>query len=347
MKRFISLITALTLLLTLILCNVPTSFAAKEQLEFVLTNAAALNNEEFTIELQLKNNPGVYAFWFMIYYDADTFILRDYKLTDEFAALGELTTTEPNRDAEYYKDGVVSGRVVESFPSYGVDPENKNMMMLMYENESYLENCELNGTAITLTFQAMGIAEAGNHTIGLVPDAESFINVEEEEVPFKMTNAIVTVGSTVVPEETAPSQEHNDTVKVEPEETTTASDIIVLDPEDTTAAPVVTQPEETFEGDDGKIYYENEDGETVEYKEEDFTTPADKETDPGTGGADISPEGEENTSSKEEEKKNNTVLYIVIAAVLVLLGVAGILIVFISKTKKNENGEEPENKDNQ
>jgi len=338
MKRIISLITALTMLLTLIVCNVPSAFAAKEELEFVLTNGAGLNNEEFTIELQLQNNPGIYAYYLMLYYDTDVFILRDYKLADEFAQIGSLITSDPNLQADDFK-GSVGQRVINTFPAFGVDAEDKSMILLEYEIDDVTKNCELNGTSITLTFQVMGIAEPGDYNIGLIPDMESIINIDAEDVPFKMTNSIVSVGTTEAPAETAPTQSHKDTQKVEDTTDTTASDIIVLDPDDTTAnnAPEVTKPAETFKGEDGKDYYKNEAGETVEYKEEDFeTTPADPED--TTTAPDLSADGEEITG--EDDGKNNTVLYIVIAAILVLVAVAGVLVVFISKTKKENTDEE-------
>ncbi len=341
MKRIISLAVALVMLLSLIVCNVPSALAAKPQLEFVLTNGAGMNNEEFTIELQLKDNPGIYAFYLMIYYDTDVLILRDCKLSDEFAQIGSLLTSDSNLQADDFT-GPVGQRVVESFPSYGVDTADKSMKLVEYEIDDITKNCELNGTALTLTFQVMGIAQAGDYTVGMVPDAESIINIDAEDVPFKMTNSIVRVGTTEVPAETAPTKDFDETQKVETTDTT-ANDIIVLDPDDTTteATEAVTKPAETFVGEDGTTYYENEAGETVVYNESDFETKAPTEgTDKDTTAPDVGVDGNE---VAEEDDGNKTILWIVVAAVLVLIGVAGVLVTFISKTKKEGKEENNEN----
>lgn len=329
MKRIISLITALSLLLTLAVFSVSTVSAADDELQFILTNAAGNNNEEITVELQIKNNPGIYAFYFMLYYDTEALILRDCKLSDQLAAEGTLTTSDSNLSADDF-EGSVANYLIDQFPVYGVSTEGKSMMILLYENESFMENCNFNGTAVTLTFQIMGIAEPGDYEVGLIPDVDSIINIIPENVPFSMTNSIVRIGSTQVPEDTAPSVNHDETQKVEDtKEDTTNNDIIVLDPDDTTAEDV-TLPAETFVDSDGETYYYNEEGETVIYNEEDFTTPAEE----NTTSPDIDVEQESTPEELDEQQKNNTVLYIVIAAVLVLIAIAGVLVVFIMKTKK-------------
>ncbi len=341
MKRIISLITVVTLLLSLIVCNVPSSYAAKEQLEFTLTNAAGNNNEEITVELQISNNPGLYAFYFMLYYDTDALILRDYKLCDELTALGSLASTDDNLSADQYKGHVAERIIEEAFPTYGVDPTDKSMKVLIYEIDD-IANFTFNGTALTLTFQIMGIAEAGDYEVGLIPDIGSIINADAEDVPFTWTNSIVRVGSTEVPQESAPSKDFEDTQKVETTETTN-DDIIVISPDDTTET--VTEPVETFVGEDGTTYYENEAGETVVYNEEDFAVSSDDVSADSESDSDISVDSEKATEEQEEEQKNNMTLYIIIAAILILIAVAAILASFIFKTKKAENADASDKED--
>lgn len=331
MKRIISLIMAVTLLMALVVSNVP-SASAKEQLEFTLTNAAGNNNEEITVELQINNNPGLYAFYFMLYYDTDALILRDYKLCDELAALGSLASTADNVLSDEY-EGPVAQRVVEAFPSYGVDSADKSSKLLIYEIDDVTNNFTFNGTAITFTFQIMGIAEAGDYEVGLIPDIGSIINIDAEDVPFTWTNSIVRIGSTDVPAEKAPEKVHDETQKVETTETTTNNDIIVISPEDTTTEQNI--PVDTFVGDDGNMYYENDEGETVIYNEEDFIS-SDSVPEADATESDIAIDSEKATEEEEKAQSNSMVLYIIIAAILILVAVAGVLVVFIVKTKKSE-----------
>lgn len=341
MKRIISLITAITLLLALVVCNVPTSFAAKDKLHFSLTNAAGNNNEEITVELQISNNPGLYAFYFMLYYDTDALILREYKLCAELEALGSLATTEDNVRADEYKGPVAERVIEEAFPEYEVDPTDKSMKLLIYEIDDVTNNFTFNGTAITLTFQIMGTAEAGDYRVGLIPDIGSIINIDAEDVEFTWNDSIVRVGSTDVPAEKAPEKASDETQKVETTETTN-NDIVVISPDETTPEDTTpTVPVETFVGEDGTTYYENEAGETVVYNEEDFAVNSDSVPEEDT--SDISVDSEKTAEEEEKEQKNNMTLYIIIAAILILIAVAGVLASFIFKTKKAEK-EDSENK---
>ena len=72
------------------------SFAADtDTLNLSMTNAAGYQNEEITIELNINENPGFSYLVFLLYYDSDTFILRDTELTEELNFGIPKTTSRP------------------------------------------------------------------------------------------------------------------------------------------------------------------------------------------------------------------------------------------------------------
>lgn len=333
MKRIISLITAVVLLLTVIAGSIPASSAANDELEFILTNAAGNNNEEITIELQIKNNPGIYAFYMMLYYDTDVLILRDCKVDPSLNESGEFSDTKNNQLADDLKD-TAPGYMLDLFPAYGVKTEDKSMKLLYFENESIEENWTFNGTALTLTFQIMGIAPAGDYTVGLIPDPDCIFAIEGndiKDVPFNFTNSIVRVGSTDAPTETAPVVDYKDTEKVETTEVTTQPDINV-----DTEAPATIETPETFVDEEGTTYYyaENEKGETekVVYNPEDFTTPESSNESDIPADSDSTGEDGDGSGAINWGK----ILGFVVAPILALLAIGGILLVFILNSKKSK-----------
>ncbi|MBQ7499736.1 MAG: hypothetical protein IJT91_02465, partial [Clostridia bacterium] len=67
MKKILSIFLTLLMLSMTVLASIPVG--AREykggNLDFSMTNAAGNPNDEITIQLNLNENPGFYAFWFM------------------------------------------------------------------------------------------------------------------------------------------------------------------------------------------------------------------------------------------------------------------------------------------
>lgn len=371
MKRIISLVFALVFLFTASVFVLPSSNAAGEKLNFVLTNAAGNANDEITVELQITENPGFYAFWFFLYYDSDTFILRDYTVNGELTAVGELVKSQDAMTADSIA-GPIAKRVITYFPSYGVDASDKNLKILYFEEKAFDRNVTFTGTAITFTFQIMGIANDGEYSIGLVPDHESIINCDGEDVPFTWQNAVIAVGDTTVPD-TEETRNPDDTVTPIPDDTdnnvtpgtetdnnntnnnnnnnnnSNNNNNNSNDNQNKRPGSLIV---ETFVDEEGTTYYVDSDGDTQVFDEDAMTDPALYDTDVpetivGEDGTTyyVDSNGEThvydgNSSGSNGDnsanKKNMTALYIVIAAVLVLIAAAGILFAFITKTKKDD-----------
>lgn len=349
MKRIISMILAIVFIVSVTVATVPT-VSAKENLNLSLTNASCKPGDTFTIDLKINTNPGIWALWFMMYYDSETFILRDAKLGADFADTLEMEESDNNAVPERMS-GPIADRILAQFDQYGVSKEDNLCKIIMIEGKDIVD-VEGTGVVATFTFEVNGdgIAKEGEHTIGLIPDKESIINSQGsgEYVPFTWSNATVSVGSNATtPKETQAPIEPLEPIEVDDEgnpvtdsksaSADSAQGVVTNEAGETVESAEDTKYPETFVGEDGQKYYTNENGETELFEEEDFMTP--EELIFGTTEAETTAEeyleGEDDVATPEVDSKTKTVLWIVVAAVLVLVAVAGILFVFINKSKKD------------
>lgn len=341
MKKILSLTLAIMFVFSSMFTLTSVASAA-DGLHFSLSNGACKQNEEFTISLKVENNPGLWSFYFILYYDADTFILRDSSLVGSFAENCELTDSKDNVLLEM-ETGKYSKELASYFPQYGVSLDNKSTKVLMVTTKNMdIEDFTDEGVAINLTFQTQGIAADGIHDIGLIPQIGSIINTVPEDIPFTWTNAKVQVGEAPkVPTETAP----------------------IISPETTKEVEETEKPKvETFVGEDGKTYFENDFGETVEYDPSvesqgendvpDIEIITTGEAATGDDAADESGNNNNNEdgidSSVDETdettgSKNNKMLYFLLGGIGVLAAAAIVLVVIITKNKKK--AEDLDNKD--
>ena len=160
MKKFLSALCAACLLVCSLTFTAPSAKAAGDSLDIVLTNASGVVNDEITVEMNITQNPGMYAFWFFLYYDSDAFILKDVKVNEALKSEGDLYDTENAATSDSVK-GLIAKRVINYFGSYGVDSAGKNLKILFFEGKSIYENTDYVGNVATFTFQIMGIADDG------------------------------------------------------------------------------------------------------------------------------------------------------------------------------------------
>ncbi len=287
------------------------AFAVKYvgNLDFSLTNAAGKQNDEITVELKLNENPGLYAFYIILYYESDVFILRDIKYSEELTEFGEFEPTKANLSADELK-GPIAKNALETFKDYNIDTSDKNFKVLMFTSNGLDDNTEFTGTVAAITFQIMGIAEDGEYTIGMMPAEGNFINGAMEDLSVTWTNATVRVGDEKVPEETQKTISFEDTEK--PEDITTETE---KDPDDT-IKPVDSDTKEV-ETDDN--------GETVEPVID--TEKSDVEGD----------DNKKEQTTMEVFGQKIPIIYIIIVILLILVAIAAVLFVILSKTKKRNS----------
>ena len=338
MKRLLSAVFALVFIFTACISVIPTVGAAAKEIKFSLTNASGIQDGEFTVDLVVEENPGVWAFLIGIYFDKDTFILRDMKMTDEFKAVGSIEGGADNLDSakvlEDSDERYPAYRIINAYAGYGVKADDVYTKILLFEAKGY-NNVTLTGKVATLTFQVQGVAKDGEYTIGISPDIDGgIINADAQDVPVKWSNAYVAVGSGKQPPvETAPTVTPEDTVDAS--EITTSGDTNIPDYLTSDVTDTDTKkPVETTVGEDGKVYVKQENGETVEYDPEIHGVTGD--TVDGTTDETTVPDIDVDKTEeiKQEEKKNQTLLYIIIAVAAALAVAAVVLVVFINKAKK-------------
>lgn len=306
MKKIISAALCLIMIAAMALPSFAANYAGN--LDFSLTNAAGKQNEEITVELKLNENPGMYGFFIVIYYDSDTFIMRDIEFDGELTEFGEFEPTKMNLSMDELK-GPILKNLPDAMRDYGIEPEDKNFKALMFNAYGLDEDTDFTGTVAKITFQIMGIAEDGDYTIGIMPCEGNFINAASEDLSVTWTNATVHVGDSTVPEVTQESRSLEDTEKTP---VTTAESENPDDP----IKPVDSETENASPVTDEK-------GETVEPAE--------------TTDTDVSGE-----DTKKEQTTMNVfgqkipVVYFIIVILLILVAIAAILFVILSKSKKKK-----------
>lgn len=319
MKRFFSLILACVFVLTATVFAATSVSAADGKLVMEMTNASGTPDGEITVNLELKNNPGFYCLAFLLYYNSDTFILRECKLGDSFTSVSELWDTNDNQTPDQLNGDVANG-FLSSLERYGVDGDYQFMKMVFVESKS-LDNVNATGTMLTLTFQVQGIANEGDHTIGIMPDLTggNMINIDGEDLFLEWTDAKISVGSNApVPAETEAKKEFSETVEW------TEGDSVTSAAEDSPSAEdygygssvsgTIPEGADTYVADDGNIYYDDEEGNTVLY-------------DPAKADESDDDEGVSWFSQ-------HLILIVVIAALIVLVAAAGILYAVLASKKK-------------
>lgn len=340
MKKLISLLLTIIMAASVLVFAVPSAAADLDtSATFEVTSAAGYQNYEVTVDLNIKQNDGLFSMWFLLYHD-EQLILRDVQFNDTLSELGEFSEiTKMNQQmSEFNTESTVypSGRAFENMKNYNINTNGLCYEVLYYEAYSIDEDVTFTGTAATFTFQIEGIAEDGDYVVGIMPDFKNFINNSEDYVDIKWSNGNVTVGTDKVPDTTAAIIGSDDTV--DPSEVTEAPETKGYEDYQTETGGKDTATPETIIGEDGKTYVVNEDGETVEYVPE-------KSPDESLDVVTAEAVTETDVDGKAEAKQSSTIslfgkeiplIYFIGACLLVLVAIAIILLVIISKTRKAE-----------
>ena len=268
-------------------------------LDFSLSSASGEPNDFVEINLDLNENPGVFGFWLMVYYDSDVLSLESVAFNEGITAFGEFSDTENNMQADQYK-GPVSLSTLDRFNESGITVEDKNFKVIYFENFSITEDTVYTGNIATLVFQIKDGAAEGDYPVGIMPAPDgNQINCAGEDLSVLVTNGIVHV-------EPAPETEEPDTE--EPVET---------DGPDTEEPVETEEPAPDTED-------ETEPGEVI--------APAD--TDPSDGGIkkDTNPVS---PTTGYGTQQNDSTLVMSIAVLVVISAIALACTVFMLKAKRN------------
>lgn len=315
MKKTLSLIIASLMVILAAALAFPSFAADSDTLDISLTNAAGLQNEEITIEVNINENPGFSYIVFLLYYDADTFILRNTELNEDFAEYLDIWDSKDNASADELT-GPLAERIRVKLKDYNISSSDKNFKLVILEPYGF-DDITITGNILKFTFQIMGIAEDGEYTIGILPSDEDIINSEDEDINVTWTNANVRVGSEKVPEETQKAITYEDTVDASEITEDQGNDPSVVTDKDTSAG---TEKEPVSSSDDTTRNIDSQSSEADTEKVTDI-------------------EIETNPSSEDKVEVLGTkipVLYIIIGALILLIASAAILTAVFMKSKKKK-----------
>ncbi len=347
MKKIISLLLAVLMLSSFAVASVP---AGAEDyfgdIEFSMSNASGMQNDEITIDLNIDDSTGFYAFVLFVYYDSNNFILRDVTYNDDLLKYGDFEVTPDNVPADRMT-GAAWKATKDVFADYNIGMTDKEFKTLFFIGKDYTKNIDFKGTMAQLTFQIQGVANDGEYEIGIMPAAGgNVININDKDSDLRASwsNAIVRVGTNDVSKDTAPVRRADETL--DPSETTKEAETMSREDMESMALEDDTEPVETFIGEDGNAYVTNEDGETELYVEpETEETKGDDET-AEAGSEDIAPvETEEDVEGDDKRDEPNTVklfgkdvpiIYLIAAALLVLIAAAAVIFIILKKTNKSD-----------
>ncbi len=172
---------------------------AADAVQYVASNVTAAPGEEFSVDISIKNNPGIWGSRFFIVFDE---ALEATSITAGgviFTAGGEFTVTD-----NLNMDPATSATFTKIFNTNGMSVEGKRTICV-YLEANELENYYGDGLIATVTFAG---AEAGIYEIALICDLPyDTFDVDANDIAVEFENAGV-----VIAEEQVEECKHENTV---------------------------------------------------------------------------------------------------------------------------------------
>ncbi len=162
MKKFLSLFLSMVLLLTIIPMGAVSVSAATELPAFCVQSEKALAGSEVSVDIVIKNNPGIASTKLKVAYDADALELVTAKAQGAYAS------------------------------NVGFGPTSRNPFTVNWvdtRNDNYTDN----GVFATLTFKVKDDVEAGSYPITISYAPDDVYNINFDNVYFDIVNGNVYV----------------------------------------------------------------------------------------------------------------------------------------------------------
>ncbi len=186
MKKILSAIVCIAMLVSaFVFTGTVSAEDPAATLEVIASSAAP--GENFTVEVYLRNNPGVWCLKMFLYFDPAITCVSAANGTvfanNEFQAAKNLNlpaATTPN------------ARV--SFDDKGIDPGNFNSACIYFLNNEDADNTE---SGLLATFTMTAPAEPGTYFIGVIDAYGDVLNWDDDDVALALVNSTLTVESAV------------------------------------------------------------------------------------------------------------------------------------------------------
>lgn len=171
MKKFAASFLAVVLFFTAAVIS-SSVFAASSGAAIAVSDKTVEAGEEFTVEVTLKDNPGIISYHILLEYDSDVF---------------EVTGFE---NGHFSKDEAAEKGTSENAPSNG--PFENNPFSFLWHDATH-GNYTSNGTLAIVTFKVKNDAKPGTYEIKPTQNDGDFFNSNFDDQPFTTKTGTITV----------------------------------------------------------------------------------------------------------------------------------------------------------
>ena len=210
-KKLLAIVIAIVTLMSFSVVGIYAITQEESNPTFYLESVKAKKDNNVSIKVFIKNNPGLWGINVKINYDKTALTLIDVENGDFF------------KESEWTKG---------------------DLEILSYEANGLEDITTVNGTLAILNFKVNNDAVPGKYDVSISYNAGDCINVSFEDVNFDVINGIIEVEQETLPtiEPTVSEPVTTEPITVEPTEEPTTEPITVEPTEEPTTEPVTVKP---------------------------------------------------------------------------------------------------------
>ena len=147
-------------------------------------NVDLATDDSFDVSMYIGENDGVFGFWFLMFYEADTLRLDVAETDSAINAYGTLYDTPNDQTAEQLV-GPTAPLAIQRMKDGGLDPDDYRYKVIYFESNDTENDVTYTGALAHLHFTVYTDAPLGDHNIGLIPlDGSSIVHIKKsEDVP--------------------------------------------------------------------------------------------------------------------------------------------------------------------
>ena len=212
-KKLLAIVIAIVTLMSFSVVGIYAITQEESNPTFYLESVKAKKDNNVSIKVFIKNNPGLWGINVKINYDKTALTLIDVENGDFF------------KESEWTKG---------------------DLEILSYEANGLEDITTVNGTLAILNFKVNNDAVPGKYDVSISYNAGDCINVSFEDVNFDVINGIIEVEQETLPtiEPTVSEPVTTEPITVEPTEEPTTEPVTVEPTEEPTTEPVTVEPTE-------------------------------------------------------------------------------------------------------
>ena len=212
-KKLLAIVIAIVTLMSFSVVGIYAITQEESNPTFYLESVKAKKDNNVSIKVFIKNNPGLWGINVKINYDKTALTLIDVENGDFF------------KESEWTKG---------------------DLEILSYEANGLEDITTVNGTLAILNFKVNNDAVPGKYDVSISYNAGDCINVSFEDVNFDVINGIIEVEQETLPtiEPTVSEPVTTEPITVEPTEEPTTEPVTVEPTEEPTTEPITVEPTE-------------------------------------------------------------------------------------------------------